>query len=369
MWVFSILFLVCALVLIVGVIMLIPKRTRQKGKIIAISFLILSVIFYGISRFSSNNYPNDEPGTITKSQYRQLKEGMTKDEVIKLLGDPASEDADVHEWDYRGIDGVSSGATAMLFFDGDTLSSIVDDGIITKSATSASDSGTSSTDEDTQITKKQYDQIKIGMSNTEVQSKLGKVSKENISDLDNQYEWNYSTDNGGLAYFKFDRKSNKLVEKSEIGVLSSDSSTITDKNGTRNNKSSETAKEDNSDYQNEVDSTIESVIDKDFTFDTTLKKLELNKNEGTNNPNDYVALIYLSYNETHSEKTTKKWIDKYTSHLAAKLAEKEPDITSISIFWETPRFKKNWNTAKFNLTKKDNKFYFDSENYDKTVFK
>lgn len=112
---------------------------------------------------------------------------------------------------------------------------------------------------------------------------------------------------------------------------------------------------------------IQKIIDSDFTFNTSLKELELNNNLGTDNADDYIALIYLSYDQPHSEETTKKWIDEYTSHLAASLAE-ETDITSLTIFWETPRFKVDWNTAKFQLTKKEGIFYFESENFDKTVF-
>lgn len=122
------------------------------------------------------------------------------------------------------------------------------------------------------------------------------------------------------------------------------------------------------DTKNRLNLKIQKIIDSDFTFDTSLKKLELNNNLGTDNTEDYIALIYLSYDQPHSEETTKKWIDEYTSHLAASLTE-ETDITSLAIFWETPRFKDNWNTAKFNLTKKEGEFYFDSENYDRTVFK
>lgn len=363
MWVFSILFLVSAIVLIVGLIMLISKRTRQKGKIIATSFLALSVIFYSVSRFGGNDYPNDKPGTITKGEYKQIKEGMSKDQVKDILGEPDSKNDDINEWNYIGIDGEKPDAIVSFEFDpGDNLELKLDGGLMPASKTSKP--------LEESITKEKYNQIKIGMTMKDTSHIIGKKPSDDY--IANYYgngneTWNLYGKNDSSISLSFEN--NKLVEKTETGLLSNNSNTITDKNGARDYKSSETAKEDNSDYKNEVESTIKSVIDKDFTFDTTLKKLELNKNEGTNNPNDYVALIYLSYNETHSEKTTKKWIDKYTSHLAAKLAEKEPDITSISIFWETPRFKKDWNTAKFNLTKKDKKFYFDSKNYDGTVFK
>lgn len=368
MWVFSILFLISLLVTIVGLIMLIPKKTREKGKRIAIGFLIICLVSYVAARFGGNSYPNDEPGTITKSEYKEIKEGMSKDEVKNILGDPHKDNKDVNEWDYIGINGVEKNAEVSFSFDPeDKLELKLDGGLIQKDKNTENTSKNNSTSvPDTHITKKQYQQIKIGMTKNEIKNIIDE-SKDKIEN-----SWYYSNADYSFATITFDDKAKKVIAKSETGILSNSSSTITDKNGTRKDQTAETSGNDttnNSDRYNKIESDIKSIIDKDFTFDTTLKKFELNENSGTDKKGDYVALIYLSYNQANSAKTTKKWIDEYTNDLAAKLAKKETEITSLSIFWETPQFKKDWNTAKFNLTKNKNAFYFDSQNYDGTVFK
>lgn len=91
--------------------------------------LLLIVAISAIVILFGNKYPNDEPGTITKSQLKSLKEGMPKKEVEETLGDPYIKDDDINEWDYKGIDGLAKDSKVMIFFDGNTVTSIVDDGL------------------------------------------------------------------------------------------------------------------------------------------------------------------------------------------------------------------------------------------------
>ena len=80
--------------------------------------------------------PNEEPGTITKAQYKKLKEGMTKEDVKEMLGSPDVDDQDIQAWDYKGINGVGEDAKVTLFFDDNKLSSIMDDGLTKRIDTS-----------------------------------------------------------------------------------------------------------------------------------------------------------------------------------------------------------------------------------------
>ncbi|RID87088.1 outer membrane protein assembly factor BamE [Peribacillus asahii] len=117
MWVFSVLFLLSGLITIVGLFLLIPKKTRTKGKQISIGFFLVCLVSYAIA--PEKSYPNDEPGTITKAQYKQIKDGMTKDKIINILGEPHSKDDDINEWEYSGINGVEKKSYASFHFDPD----------------------------------------------------------------------------------------------------------------------------------------------------------------------------------------------------------------------------------------------------------
>lgn len=83
---------------------------------------------------------------------------------------------------------------------------------------------------------------------------------------------------------------------------------------------------------------------------TSIKKIEINKHYGTDDPDDYIALIYLSFDAKNTVSTTKKMVEMYSSDLAAKLAD-EKKIYEIAIFWEVPCLKEGMNVVKFNLTR------------------
>lgn len=154
---------------------------------------------------------------------------------------------------------------------------------------------------------------------------------------------------------------NESNKKSEADEIAADVDYTSDDSSTPVDFSDESIEDD---PEALVQSEIEDIISNDFEFDTSLLNFELNDNLGTDKKDDYIALVYLSYDQTHSEKTTKKWIDTYTNHLAAKLGEDEPSISSLTIFWKTPRFKEGSNTAKFSLFRKGKEFYFENKWYD-----
>lgn len=216
---------------------------------------------------------------------------------------------------------------------------------------------------DKDISKKQYNEIKIGMNKSDVEKRLGKVSEENTIDITNRYEWTYSGKGSGLAYISFSKKNNKVIEKSELGILSETSSTITNKKGTRKD---DLLEEDEQDGIESVKSNtkdfISSFIDENFKSGTELKKFELNENIGTEKDNDYIALVYMKMDKVYSAKSGFNWIEKYTNYLAAELASNDNNISELVIFWSMPQFAdKNYNVAKYNLKRNNNQFYFEKK--------
>ena len=242
MWVFSILFLISLLITIIGLFLLIPKKTRIKGKKLSISFLIICLISYSIARIGDNTESKSSDNTNHQNQ------------SVSAPDEDKESDSEI----------------------------------------------------DTSITKEQYNKIKIGMTIEEASAVLGKKPpKDYIVGFNGDERWSLDGENESSVDFNFD--DNKLVEKSETGLLSSESNTITDKKGTRKFEltAADVEEQHKSDRYYEIESTLKSIIDKDFDFDTSLKKFELNDNLGTDEKADYVALIYLSYNQLHSAKTTK----------------------------------------------------------------
>ena len=74
----------------------------------------------------------------------------------------------------------------------------------------------------------------------------------------------------------------------------------------------------------------------------------INENAGTDELDDYVALVYLTWNVQNSPKTSKEMLDMYSSDLAAYLASECPNVSEVAIFWQVPYL--TTNTSKWTYT-------------------
>lgn len=145
-------FILGALLTIFGLILLIFNKTRALGKKISLIFIIICLVGFFLAKTYGDSYPNEEPGTITKSQYKQLKEGMTKDEIVDIIGEPSSKNDDIRQWNYIGIDGVEENAEVTFSFDLDDQLDLKLDGGLTHQI----DSTVSSSNEPLETTNEDY---------------------------------------------------------------------------------------------------------------------------------------------------------------------------------------------------------------------
>lgn len=102
----------------------------------------------------------------------------------------------------------------------------------------------------------------------------------------------------------------------------------------------------------EIANEVKKIVKKNYPG-TTVSKIEVNENFGTEKENDYIVLPYLNWDVKNSVKTTKEMLKMYSDDLAAQLA-KESDIEEITVFWEVPYHLKGNNIAKFNYTRSGN---------------
>lgn len=51
---------------------------------------------------------------------------------------------------------------------------------------------------------------------------------------------------------------------------------------------------------------------------------------------DYIALVYLTCDQTNTGTTSKKMLEMYSSDLAATLGEQNSSVNEIAIFWTIP---------------------------------
>ena len=99
---------------------------------------------------------------------------------------------------------------------------------------------------------------------------------------------------------------------------------------------------------------IRKRVEEQYTF-TDVSDIKLNANLGTEDvEDDLIALVYLTWNQKNSGKTSKEVLAMYSSDLAATVASECPKIQEIAIFWEVPYLNDN---AKCSFERKNGNMY------------
>lgn len=100
---------------------------------------------------------------------------------------------------------------------------------------------------------------------------------------------------------------------------------------------------------------------------TSILNITVNENSGTDEADDYIVLVDLSFDAKNKAGTAKDMIEMYNNDLGAKLAEVE-GANELTIFWQVPYLKENENIAKANLLKEDGNMYFEEVWFDNNIF-
>lgn len=75
------------------------------------------------------------------------------------------------------------------------------------------------------------------------------------------------------------------------------------------------------------------VSDYDYT---TIDSITINDDAGTTTPDDYIALVNLTWSQKNSQETTEKMLDMYSQDMAARIYKDSSSVQEICIFWTIP---------------------------------
>lgn len=75
------------------------------------------------------------------------------------------------------------------------------------------------------------------------------------------------------------------------------------------------------------------VSDYDYT---TIDSITINDDAGTTTPDDYIALVNLTWSQKNSQETTEKMLDMYSQDMAARIYKDSSNVQEICIFWSIP---------------------------------
>ena len=64
--------------------------------------------------------------------------------------------------------------------------------------------------------------------------------------------------------------------------------------------------------------------------------MRVNEDFGTSASGDYIASVYVTWNEKNSGKTSKEMLDLYSSDMAARMYDDLPEIQELVVYWTVP---------------------------------
>ncbi|PGZ55642.1 hypothetical protein COE56_03235 [Bacillus anthracis] len=141
--------------------------------------------------------------------------------------------------------------------------------------------------------------------------------------------------------------SKKEASISEEKPTTKTTETITTENQETNNK--QAAKNDIKD---------KATVIADNLFSTSIKKIEVNEHAGTDDPDDYVLLLHLSFDAKNTKKTTREVINDHNNTIGAKVQKELENVKEVAVFWEVPYIQKGDNIVKANLERSGDKIMF-----------
>ena len=98
-----------------------------------------------------------------------------------------------------------------------------------------------------------------------------------------------------------------------------------------------------------VKGTVTSHAASTYTY-TTVQRVEVNSNAGTSNPDDFIILIYLKWDQKNGINMTQQMLEMYSDDMAATLADQYQDASEIALFWEVPYLLESGTCAKYAYT-------------------
>lgn len=151
-----------------------------------------------------------------------------------------------------------------------------------------------------------------------------------------------------------DVKKNTEIESETTLIESQETEKFTESQETKDTEktveSEVTENTEISEYD-KVKTQIKSYINANYT-NTILDDLTVNDDLGTDADGDYVVLVYLTWNQKNTGKTSQEMLDMYSSDMAARIYQDMPEVQELCIFWTVPYL--NDGTAKISFERKDN---------------
>ncbi|WP_415316046.1 hypothetical protein [Bacillus safensis] len=91
---------------------------------------------------------------------------------------------------------------------------------------------------------------------------------------------------------------------------------------------------------------IKTIIEENYKT-TSIEKIEINEDMGSNENNKLIALVYLSFDALNTSKTAYNMVEMYSDDLAANIGKDNDTVNQIAVFWKVPYIDEDETVAKF----------------------
>lgn len=108
--------------------------------------------------------------------------------------------------------------------------------------------------------------------------------------------------------------------------------------------------------KDQVEATLRGIV-AEYYDDTDVSAVTINENLGTDETDDYVALVYLTWNVKNSKGTTKEMLAMYSEDFAARVGMELEHVTDFAVFWTVPYYSASDTIAKYSYERKGGGMY------------
>lgn len=84
-----------------------------------------------------------------------------------------------------------------------------------------------------------------------------------------------------------------------------------------------------------IERVIRGRVNDEYTY-SDIGHITINEDLGTDAEGDYIALVYITWTQKNSGKTSKEMLKLYSDDLASTVAQECENVQEIAIFWTVP---------------------------------
>lgn len=92
---------------------------------------------------------------------------------------------------------------------------------------------------------------------------------------------------------------------------------------------------------------------------TEVTRISINEDLGTENPDDYIVLVYPRWNRQNGKDLTSEMIRMHCDTMAKYVSENNPNVHELVLFWNIPYHKEEGVSAKCGYRRNENKLELD----------